>query len=58
MYGLNCPYYNKEFETLEELLDDIIISGMDPNYRIIYTHDNGKVVDLGSTAWEHIEPYI
>jgi hypothetical protein len=39
MYSLDCQYYKKKFNTLTELLDDIIISGMDPNYEITR---NGK----------------
>ena len=34
MYSLDCDYYEKEFPTLDALLDDIISSGMDPNYEI------------------------
>ena len=34
MYSLDCTYYNKEFHTLIELLDDIVLTGMDPNYEI------------------------
>lgn len=34
MYSLNCDYYTKSFPTVEDLLEDIIISGMDPNYEI------------------------
>ena len=34
MYGLKCGYYKKKFSTLNELLEDIITSGMDPNYMI------------------------
>tara|TARA_B100001769_G_C21673750_1_gene373536 strand:- start:112 stop:267 length:156 start_codon:yes stop_codon:yes gene_type:complete len=34
MYSLNCNYYKKEFSTIEELLEDIASSGMDPNYEI------------------------
>ncbi len=34
MYSLNCDYYTKEFSTLEALIDDVILSGMDPNYEI------------------------
>ena len=33
-YSLDCSYYNKNFETLDELIDDIASSGMDPNYEI------------------------
>jgi hypothetical protein len=34
MYSLNCDYYLKEFPTLEALIDDIMVSGMDPNYEV------------------------
>ena len=34
MYSLNCKYYEKKFNTIDELLDDITINGMDPNYEI------------------------
>jgi len=34
MYSLNCNYYKKEFNTVDELVDDVIMSGMDPNYEI------------------------
>jgi hypothetical protein len=40
MYSLDCNYYTREFQTIDELLTDIALSGMDPNYHI--TH-NGKV---------------
>lgn len=39
MYSLDCKYYTKKFNTITELLDDIITSGMDPNYEITR---NGK----------------
>lgn len=39
MYGLNCNYYTKTFPTIWDLVDDIIQSGMDPNYQITF---NGK----------------
>lgn len=39
MYSLDCSYYKKEFNTITELIDDITISGMDPNYEITR---NGK----------------
>ena len=35
MYSLNCEYYIKSFETIDELIEDVILSGMDPNYEII-----------------------
>ena len=34
MYGLNCDYYTKQFNTVDELIWDMMISGMDPNYEI------------------------
>jgi hypothetical protein len=46
-YSLDCSYYNKKFITLDELLDDIASSGMDPNYEIT---KNGK--GIGEQAIE------
>jgi hypothetical protein len=34
MYSLKCKYYTKEFPTLEALIDDVMASGMDPNYEV------------------------
>jgi hypothetical protein len=34
MYSLKCDYYEKEFPTLDALLEDVVLSGMDPNYEI------------------------
>jgi len=39
MYSLKCKYYTEEFDTLDQLLDDVISSGMDPSYMITL---NGK----------------
>jgi hypothetical protein len=39
MYSLNCDYYTKEFSTIDELIEDVMLSGMDPNYEITR---NGK----------------
>lgn len=39
MYSLKCDYYKKEFNYLHELIDDVLMSGMDPNYEITR---NGK----------------
>ena len=33
-YSLDCSYYNEEFDSIDELIDDIAGSGMDPNYEI------------------------
>jgi hypothetical protein len=48
MYSLKCDYYTKQFSTIDELINDVIVSGMDPNYEITR---NGKgtgeyVIDL------------
>lgn len=34
MYRLECPFYKKEFRSLDDLLQDVLESGMDPNYEI------------------------
>ena len=34
MYSLDCSYFDKEFDTISELIDDVTMSGMDPNYEI------------------------
>jgi len=39
MYSLNCNYYTREFRTVDELINDVMVSGMDPNYEITF---NGK----------------
>ena len=49
MYSLDCSYYEKKFNTLTELLEDIQQSGMDPNYEITR---NGA--GTGETAWDLI----
>lgn len=45
MYSLRCAYYKAKFPTLQELLDDIVSSGMDPNYTVL---KDGK--SIGSKA--------
>jgi hypothetical protein len=39
MYSLNCSYYKTEFNTIDELIEAVMYSGMDPNYEITR---NGK----------------
>jgi hypothetical protein len=39
MYSLKCSFYNRQFSTLEELIEDIVSSGMDPDY---FVTKNGK----------------
>jgi len=34
MYSLKCNYYTKSFATLDELIDDVMATGMDPNYLV------------------------
>ena len=34
MFGIACKHYTKTFETVEELIQDIIESGQDPTYEI------------------------
>lgn len=53
MYSLNCNYYSRSFESLDDLLDDVMSSGMDPNYEI--TRDGEGI---GETAWDHIGPMV
>jgi|LakMenE01Jun11ns_1017448.scaffolds.fasta_scaffold7775738_2 hypothetical protein len=38
-YTLDAGYYDKSFKTIDELIDDVMSSGMDPNYEILF---NGK----------------
>jgi hypothetical protein len=49
MYSLDCVYYEKEFTSVSELIDDVVSSGMDPNYEITR---NGK--SIGETVAELI----
>lgn len=49
MYSLDCSYYDKEFDSINELVNDIMVSGMDPNYEIT---KNGK--GIGEEAIEFI----
>lgn len=51
MYSLKCDYYDKSFGTMQELLDDVMASGMDPNYEI--TRDGRGI---GETAWDMLGP--
>ena len=34
MYSLDCSYYSKPFDSVDDLVNDVITSGMDPNYEI------------------------
>ena len=50
MYSLDCSYYSKTFDSVNDLVNDVIQSGMDPNYEI--TH-NG--IPTGEMAIELLE---
>lgn len=50
MYSLDCTYYDKEFSSLEELIEDITINGMDPNYEV--TRDGAGI---GENAIDFIQ---
>lgn len=39
MYSIDCSYYEKEFNTLDELINDVIITGMDPNYEVTFNSE-------------------
>jgi hypothetical protein len=49
-YSLKCSYYTKQFSTLNELLEDIVQSGMDPDY---YITKGGK--SIGEKAIDLIQ---
>jgi len=34
LYSLDCKYYDKKFGTISELINDVVVSGMDPNYEV------------------------
>ena len=36
MYSLDCSYYSKTFDSVDDLVNDVIQSGMDPNYEITF----------------------
>ena len=48
MYTLDCNYYTREFSTVDELIQDIMISGMDPNYEILFNGEptGDQAIDL------------
>lgn len=45
-YSLKCKYYTKVFKTLNELVQDVQTSGMDPNYFI--TRDGKSIGEKAS----------
>lgn len=51
MYSLKHEFYqNKEFGSIEELWEDVLASGMDPNHNITF---NG--IDTGECLWDLME---
>lgn len=48
MYSLKCEYFDQEFNSINELLDYIMLGGMDPNYEITLNGDGigEKAIDL------------
>ena len=45
MYSLDCSYFVHTFDSIDELIDYVVSSGMDPNYEITR---NGN--PIGETA--------
>ena len=50
MYSLDCNYYTREFSSIDELIQDVMVSGMDPNYEITRGGEG-----TGETLWSLIE---
>lgn len=50
MYSLKCSYYTAEFKSINELINHIMMTGMDPNYEITY---KGK--GIGEQAIDYIQ---
>ena len=39
MYSLDCSYFDKEFESINDLVEHCTVNGMDPNYEITENGD-------------------
>jgi hypothetical protein len=50
MYSLDCDYYTREFSSIDELIQDVMVSGMDPNYEITWGGEG-----TGETLWGLIQ---
>ena len=50
MFSLKCSYYTKQFSSINELVNDVITSGMDPNYLITF---NGE--SIGEEVIDYIQ---
>lgn len=48
MYSLDCNYFDEEFDTMSELVDYVIYSGMDPNWEITIDGEPSgeQIIDL------------
>jgi hypothetical protein len=48
MYSLDCSYYTAEFETLEELIEAVMLGGMDPSYEVTFNGEGigEQLIDL------------
>ena len=47
-YTIDCTYYTKSFNNINDLVDDITISGQDPNYEILLNDikTGEQIIDL------------
>ena len=50
IYSLKCNYYSKKFPSINELVQDVMDSGMDPSYMITL---NGK--SIGEKPMDHMQ---
>jgi hypothetical protein len=50
MFSLKCSYYTKQFSSINELVQDVITSGMDPNYLVTF---NGE--SIGEEVIDYIQ---
>ena len=50
MFSLKCSYYTKQFSSIKELVNDVITSGMDPNYLITFDGES-----IGEELIDHIQ---
>ena len=50
MYSLDCSYFKKSFNSIDELISDIMSGGMDPSYNI--TKDG---ISIGEQAIDYLQ---
>jgi hypothetical protein len=48
MYSLDCSYFKAEFDTREELIEAVMINGMDPLHEVTFNGEGTgeQVIDL------------